>query len=90
MQDVVWICTYCSNQQTEGRVEGMKLFKRYVDGFICTVRGDPDEYLIFAISIHKNLQCILKNVKTEENLAFLDLNVNMSSEESFSWVSKTN
>ena len=75
MQDVLWICTYCSNQQTEGLVEGMKLFKRYMDGCICTVRGDPDEYLIFANSIQKNLQCILKKVNTEDNLAFLDFNV---------------
>ena len=42
MQDIVGICTYCSNQQTKGRVEGMKMFKSYVDGIICTVRVEPD------------------------------------------------
>ena len=55
MQDVVWICTYCSNQQTEERIEEMKLCKRYVDDIICTVRGDPDEYLKTATSLQKNL-----------------------------------
>ena len=48
MQKVVWICTYFSNQHTVGRYEEMKLFKRYADDIICTVRGDPDENLKFA------------------------------------------
>ena len=46
MQDVVWICTYCNNQQIVGCFEEMKLFKKYVDDIICTVRGDRDEYVI--------------------------------------------
>ena len=79
MQDVVWICTYCNNQQIVGRHEEMKLFKRYVDDIICTVRGDPDEYLKFANSLHNNLQFTLEKVNIEENLAFLDINVNVSS-----------
>ena len=60
MQDVVWICSYCSNQQTVGRYEEMNLFKRYVDDIICTVRGDQDEYLKFANSLQttNNLQFI--------------------------------
>ena len=43
-QDVVWICTFCNNQQIVGRYDKIKLFKRYVDNIICTVRGDLDEY----------------------------------------------
>ena len=60
MQDVVWICTYCSNQQTVGRYEELKLFKRYVDDIIRTVRGDPNEFLKFANSSHNNLQFTLE------------------------------
>ena len=45
MQDVIWICNYCTNQQTVGRYEETKLFERHVDDIICTVRGDPDKYL---------------------------------------------
>ena len=56
MQDVVWIFTYCNDQQTVGRYEEMKLFKRYVADIICTVRGDPDEFLKFANSLHNKLQ----------------------------------
>ena len=79
MQDVVRICTYCSNQQTVGHDKEMKLFKRYVDDIICTVRGDPDEYLKFANSLHNNLQFTLEKVNMDGGLAFLDINVNVSS-----------
>ena len=37
MQDVVWICTYCNNQQIVGSYEEMKMFKRYVDDIIVVV-----------------------------------------------------
>ena len=79
MQDVVWICTYCSNQQTMGRYEEMKLFKRYVDDIIRTVRGDPDEFLKFANSLHNNLQFTLEKINMEGDLAVLDINVKVSS-----------
>ena len=79
MQDVVWICTYCSNQQTVGRYEEKKLFKRYVDDIIRMVRDDPDEFLKFTISLHNNLQFTLEKVNMEGDLAFLDINVNVSS-----------
>ena len=57
----------------------MKLFKRYVDDIICTVRGDRDEYLKFANSLHNNLQLTLEKVNMDGDLAFLDINVNVSS-----------
>ena len=61
-----------------GHYEEMKLFKRYVDEFICTVRDDPDKYLKYSISLHKNLQFTLEKVNMERNLDFLDINVNVS------------
>ena len=57
----------------------MKLFKRYVDESICTVRGDPDDCLKFASSLHKNLQFTLEKLNMEGDLAFLDINLNVSS-----------
>ena len=78
MQDVVWISTYGSSQQTEGWFEEMELFKMYVDDFIWTVRGDPDEYLKFSNSLHKKLQFALEEINMEEGSAFLDINVNVS------------
>ena len=91
MQDVVWICTHCNNQQIVGRYEEMKLFKRYVDDIICTVRGDPEEYLKFAIFLHNNLQFTLEKVNMEGNLAFLDINKKVSSKSNTTchWYQKT-
>ena len=57
----------------------MKLYKSYVDDIICTVRGDPDEYLKFANSLDNNLQFTLEKINMEGNLAFLQINVNVSS-----------
>ena len=57
----------------------MKLFKRYVDDIICTVRGVPDEHLKFANSLHNKLQFILGKVDMEADLAFLDINIIVSS-----------
>ena len=50
-----------------------------MDDIICTVRGDPDGYLKFAKILHNNLQFTLEKVNMEGNLAFLDINVNLSS-----------
>ena len=73
-KDVVWICTYCSNQQTVGWYEEMKLFKMYMDDIICPVGGDPDEYLKFANSLPNNLQFTLEKVNMEGDL----VNINVS------------
>ena len=45
----------------------MKIFKRYVDDIICTVRGDSDEYLKIANSLHNNLQFTLEKANVEED-----------------------
>ena len=91
MQDVVWICSHCSNQQTVGRYEEVKLFKRYVDDVICTVRGDPDEFLKFANILHHKMQFTLEKDNMEGDLAFPDINVNVSSKSIITchWYQKT-
>ena len=65
-----------------GQFEGGKLFKRYVDNIICKFRGDPDEYLKVANSSHKNVQFTLEKVNMEDELAFLVINVIVSSKKS--------
>ena len=62
-----------------GHDNEMKLFKMYVGDIILTVRGDPDEYLKFANSLHNNLQFTLEKVNMVGDLAFLDIKVNVSS-----------
>ena len=78
MQDHVWSCTYCSNQHTEGWIEGMKLLKKYDDN-ICPVDCNPDEYLKILNSSKKNLQFTLEKENLKEDLAFLDINLNVNS-----------
>ena len=69
----------------------MELFKKYVDDIICMVRGDPDEYLKFANSLHNKLQFTLKKFNTEGDLGFLDININVSSESNITchWYQKS-
>ena len=87
MQYVVWICTYCSNKQTVGGYEEMKLFKNYVNDIVCMVRGNPDKFFKFANSSHNNLQFTLEKVNVEGDLVFLDININVSSKSNitFHW-----
>ena len=82
MQDLVCICTYCSNHQKQERSAEMKLFKMYVDDIICTVRVDPDEYLKFADSFYKNLQFTLKKNNMKGDLTLLVITLKVSSKNS--------
>ena len=56
----------------------MKLFLRYVDDIVRTVRGEPSGLLDAANSLHPNLQFTLEKTNSEGNLQFLDLNINVS------------
>ena len=56
-----------------------------------SARGGPDEYLIFRNSLHKNVQFTLEKDKIEGDLAFLDININVSSESNITchWYQKS-
>ena len=71
--------------------EGMELSKKYVYGIICTILVNPDEYLKYASSLHKNLQFTLEKLYMEGDLAFLDINLNVSSTSNITchWYQKT-
>ena len=56
----------------------MKLFLRYVDDIVRTVRGKPSCLLDAANSLHPNLQFTLEETDSEGNLPFLDLKKNVS------------
>ena len=56
----------------------MKLFLRYVDDIVRTVRGEPSCLLDAANSVHPNLQFTLEETNSEGSLPFLDLNINVS------------
>ena len=55
----------------------MKLFLRYKDDIVRTVRRKPSCLLDAANSLHPNLQFTLEETKSEGNLPFLDLNKNV-------------
>ena len=56
----------------------MKLFLRYVNDIVRTVRGEPSCLLDAASSPHPNLQFTLEETNLEGNLPLLDLNINLS------------
>ena len=56
----------------------MKLFLRYVDDIVRTVRGAPSCLFDDANSLHSNLRFTLEETNSDGNLPFLDLNINVS------------
>ena len=68
----------------------LKLFKRYVDDIVCTVKRNPLDYFEYATSLHKNLQFTLETPNGSGDLAFLDLNINLNKDRKISchWYQK--
>ena len=78
MQENVWICSFCTEERRKEDTRELKLFKSYVDDIVCTVKGNPLDYLEFANSLHKNLQFTLETPNESGDWAFLDLNINLN------------
>ena len=91
MQDIVWICSYCAEKGTKEDTQELKLIKRYVDDTVCTINGNPLDYLEYANSLHKNLQFFLETPNGSGDLAFLDLNINVNEDRKIScrWYQKS-
>ena len=80
IDETVWYCIACKKQQEADRAEnGVKVFLRYVDDIVRTVKGDPELVLEAANNLHPNLQFTIEELDSNDNLAFLDLNVNVDS-----------
>ena len=61
--ETVWYCITCKNQQEADRAEnGVKVFLRYVDDIVRTVKGDPGVVLEAANKLHTNLQFTLEGI----------------------------
>ena len=54
-----------------------KLFLRYVDDIVRTVKGDPEKVLRAANLLHPKLQFTIETPNTKGNLAFLDLQISI-------------
>ena len=91
MQEIVWICSYCAEKGRKEDTLELKLFKVYVDDIVCTVKGNPLDYLEYANSLHKNLQFTLETPNGSGDLAFLELNINLNEDRKIScyWYQKS-
>ena len=78
-------------QQKADRTEnGVKVFLRYVDDIIRTVKGDPEVVLEAVKKFHPNLQSTIEELDINCNMAFLGLNINVDSGKKFTcrWYQK--
>ena len=81
MKDMVW---YCSNCQKVNKLDSepeteRQLLLRYVDDIICTVNVEPDTLFRKVNSLHRNLYFTMEKLDENDNLAFLDMNINANS-----------
>ena len=84
MQDIVWICSYCAEKGIKEDIQELKLFKRYEDDILCTVKGKPLDYLEYAYSLHKISQFYLETPSGSGDMAFLDLCINVNGDRKIS------
>ena len=49
-----------------------------MDNIVCTVKGNPLDYLEYSNSLHKNLQFTLETPNGNGDLASLDVNIKLN------------
>ena len=77
MGNVVWVCSLCKNKTDWDTGNKRKLFERYVDDIICTVKDDPDKLLNRVDKLHNNLEFTIERLNDNRELAFLDMTVHV-------------
>ena len=88
--ETVLYCMTCKKQQDADRTEnGVNVFLKYVDDLVRTVKGDPGVVLNDGNKLRPNLQFALEELDNNGNLTFLDLNVNVDTQEKRSHVGGT-
>ena len=93
INETVWYCRKCIAIREKNKSgQQSKLFLRYVDDILRTVKGDPEKLLRAANLLHPNLQFTIETPNTNGVLAFLDLQISIDKSRKISlWVvSKTN
>ena len=79
MENQFWMCSFCrENDKTHiNHSSGTKLFLRYVNHIVRTVRGDTKELLNAVKNLHPNLQFTLETTDGKHILPFLDMSINV-------------
>ena len=78
ISETVWYCRKCIPIREKNKsVLQAKLFLRYVDDIVRTVKGDPEKLLRAANLLHQNLQFTIETQNTNGKLAFLDLQISI-------------
>ena len=93
INETVWYCRKCIAIREKNKSgQQSKLFLRYVDDIVRTVKGDPEKLLRAANLLHPNLQFTIETPNTNGVLAFLDLQISIDKSRKINlWVvSKTN
>ena len=76
ISETVWYCRKCIAIREKNKSGQLaKLFLRYVDDIVRTVKGDPEKMLRAANLLHPNLQFTIGTPNTNGVLAFLDLQI---------------
>ena len=78
ISETVWYCRKCIAIREKNKSgQQAKLFLRYVDDIVRTVKGDPEKVLRAANLLHPNLQFTIETPNTNGTLAFLDLQISI-------------
>ena len=82
MENQFWMRAFCrENDQTDiNHSKETKVFLRYVDDIVRTVRGDTKELLDAVNNLHPNLQFTLETTDDKNSLPFLDMSINVHPE----------
>ena len=91
MLEIVRFCSYYAGKGRTEQKQKLEQFKWHVDDIVCTVKGNPLEYLEYANSLPNNLQLTLETPNGSGDLAFPDLNINVNEVEKIScqWYKKS-
>ena len=78
ISETVWYCRKCIAIREKNKSgQQSKLFLRYVDDIVRTVKGDPEKKLRAANLLHPNLQFTIETPNTNGTLAFFDLQISI-------------
>ena len=78
ISETVWYCRKCIAIREKNKSgQQSKLFFRYVDDIVRTVKGDPEKVLRAANFLYPNLQYTVETPNTKGTLAFLDLQISI-------------